>query len=264
MSTQNPTYRLLRALWEPIQARMLLLALFQGKVDRQASRAEVDALLRMTYSQIISFLEVLLGAEAASELTEMCPRVSWKQITEYLCTCYYADRAGDPVPDPPGERAFGDGGALVLHPQRTRPIMHTVPIPLLPLEQRLLSYGGTRLVYVGEPHADELLTRGQAYSGRAYAIPGGQPSHCFTNTADLWESHRDELRIVEGYGLSGDGWWRRHSWLLRERPSPRQRRLIETTVRRLCYYGFALNEHESEAFLREYGSGFPTYEGLDL
>ena len=263
MLTQNPTYLLFRALWEPIQARMLLLTLFFGKVDREASRVEVDALLQMTYTQLTSVLEVLLGAEVASELNELCSHVSWKHITEYLCTCYYADRAGNPFPEPPGEETFCDGGTLDLHPQRTRSIMYTVPIPLLPLEQRLLSYGGTRLVYVGEPHVDELLTRGKAYSGPAKAIPG-QPSRCYTNTADLWEFHRNELRIIEGYGLSEDGWWRRHSWLLRERPRARQRSLIETTVRRERYYGFALDEHEAEAFLQDYGSGFPTYEGLDL
>jgi hypothetical protein len=264
MLTQNPTYRLFHALWEPVQARMLLLALFFGKVDREASRVEVDALLQMTYSQLTSVLETLLGREVAGELTEMCSRVSWKHITEYLCTCYYADRAGNAFPGPPGEEAFCDGGSLNLHPQRTRAIMYTVPVPLLPLEQRLLSYGGTRLVYVGEPHVDELLTRGRNMPGPAKAIPGGQPSRCYTNTADLWESHRGELRIVEGYGLSEDGWWRRHSWLLRERPRPRQRSLIETTVKRSRYYGFALNEYEAEAFLHDYGSGFPIYEGLDL
>ena len=263
MLTQNPTYHLFRALWEPIQARMLLLTLFFGKVDREASRVEVDALLQMTYTQLTSVLEVLLGAEVASELNELCSHVSWKHITEYLCTCYYADRAGNPFPEPPGEETFCDGGTLDLHPQRTRSIMYTVPIPRLSLEQRLLSYGGTRLVYVGEPHVDELLTRGKAYSGPAKAIPG-QPSRCYTNTADLWEFHRNELRIIEGYGLSEDGWWRRHSWLLRERPRARQRSLIETTVRRERYYGFALDEHEAEAFLQDYGSGFPTYEGLDL
>jgi hypothetical protein len=243
---------------------MLLYCLFFGNVDRRASRVEVDVWLQTTYTQLISIVEVLLGREAANELSEMRASISWEHITEFLCTCYYADRAGDPVPDPPGEEALGDGGTLVLHHQRARAIMYTVPIPLLPLEQRLLTYGGTRLVYVGEPHLDQLLTRGQAYAGPAKAVPGGQPSRCDTNTADLWESHRDELRIVEGYGITEDGWWRRHSWLVRERPRPRQRRLIETTVRRSCYYGFVLNETESEAFLRDYGSGFPTYEGLGL
>jgi len=260
----NPTHRLLRALWEPIQARMLLSSLFFDNVDRKASRVEVDALLQMTYTQFISVVEVLLGREAANELSEMRASISWKHITEYLCTCYYADRAGNAFPDPPAEEAFRGGGPLDLHPQRARTIMHTVPIPRLSLEQRLLTYGGTRLVYVGEPHLDQLLTRGQAYAGSAKAVPGGQPSRCYTNTADLWESHRAELRIVEGYGLSEDCWWRRHSWLVREHPRPRQGRLIETTVRRSCYYGFVLNETESEAFLRDYGSGFPTYEGLCL
>ena len=33
MPTQNPPYSLLRTLWEPIQARMLLLALEQGEQE---------------------------------------------------------------------------------------------------------------------------------------------------------------------------------------------------------------------------------------
>jgi hypothetical protein len=45
--------------------------------------------------------------------------------------------------------------------------------------------------------------------------------------------------------MNRDGLWRQHSWGLL--PSGQ---IIETTVRRLAYFGFTLNDEESKSFVK--------------
>ena len=48
---------------------------------------------------------------------------------------------------------------------------------------------------------------------------------------------------MTGYALSDDGLWRQHSWLI-AKPG-RRWTVIETTCRRLLYYGVVLTEEEA-------------------
>lgn len=58
---------------------------------------------------------------------------------------------------------------------------------------------------------------------------------------------------VTGDALDADGIWRQHSWLLRKHPGPHQRRLIETTVRQVRYFGVVLDDRVAEAFYQANG-----------
>lgn len=250
----NATSQLFHLLWSDEDLLQQALRGFLSRAQGRATRLEADR-----------WLADLCGGPAQAQGLDL-ERVDWSRLTEFLCTCYYAWRARQQAPNAPGEdfweRDPGAGPPL-LHPQRARAIFETVPIPMLPLEEKLLALGGHRLVYIGEPDLAALLARGQPFDGPARLIRG-QPSRCHMNVADLWEAHRARLSIVTGYALSGDGLWRQHSFLLRTHPRPRQRRLIETTAHRIRYFGVVLDEQEAERFCLANCSGFPYGELVDI
>lgn len=252
----TPTSRMFRFLWTQED---LLVAVFDGfvrQVQRGASRQSADDWLKALAEELILPDFEIEGVE-------------WSTITEFLCDCFYALRARQPPPELHPETLWEHGyageGKVVLHPQRERAILETVPVSLLPLEQHLLTLGGHRVVYIGEPHLFELISRGQAFEGRARLV-SGQPCECHRNSADLWLAYREKLGIVTGYALSRDGVWRQHTWLLRRYPTAHQRRLIETTERRERYFGFVLDESEADTFsqLNGSGAGEPLNTSLDL
>ncbi len=109
------------------------------------------------------------------------------------------------------------------------------------LENRLLAYGGSRMVYLPEPHLVGLLSHGQVFDGRV-VLKRGLPNRCHENVAALWNKNRSTSAIVTGYALSDDGLWRQHSWLLRKQ------HVIETTMRRERYFGVVLDLGESLRF----------------
>lgn len=256
----SPTERVFQVLCKDREVHALALAGFTRQVvgDR-ASRQEVDHWLKnMVDGLCREFPQWLPGLEG--------DQVDWRRLTEYYCTCYYSSRARQrPPDDPPNAYWMGEvlaAGNTALHPQRARPIFETVPVQMLPLEEKLLALGGSRVVYSGEPHLAELLARGQVVEGAARRVPG-RPCQCHMNAADLWDAHREHLAIATGYALSTDGLWRQHSWNLRTHPTPRQRRIIETTERRVRYFGFTLNAVEADVFCRLNGSGSDFFEFLD-
>jgi hypothetical protein len=65
-------------------------------------------------------------------------------------------------------------------------------------------------------------------------------SACHANVSLVFVMSEGAIRIATGYALSPDGLWRQHSWGVDSESS----RVVETTVRRVCYYGFALNDAE--------------------
>jgi hypothetical protein len=56
---------------------------------------------------------------------------------------------------------------------------------------------------------------------------------------------RGGIRIAFGYALAPDGLWRQHSWGV----DAEDGRIVETTVRRVCYYGFVLNGVDTLLYL---------------
>jgi|SRR5579862_1811695 len=116
----------------------------------------------------------------------------------------------------------------------------------LALEQKLLSLGGREMVYM--PVMPELLdyirVRGQSFDAATLRQVKGQPSNCHENVAKRYKQRKGKERMVHGYGLSDDGLWRLHSWLIDGSDG-----VIETTVSRIAYYGIVLEGPLVEWFL---------------
>lgn len=112
------------------------------------------------------------------------------------------------------------------------------------LYAKLLAYGGGTECVTPlnvEENCPELLDRGFFVpENTKVRLLKGRPSNCHGNSANLWKQGKGQ--IVSGYALSADGLWRQHSWVTNKNG------IIETTVMRVKYYGYALNEDESKQF----------------
>jgi hypothetical protein len=117
------------------------------------------------------------------------------------------------------------------------------------LVDRLLGIAGVRVVPPGvpDPHLEQLLGQGQLWEGSA-KLGRGIPGRCHQNAVRLYQRNPVRFRVVTGYALSADGLWRQHSWGYDTAPQSR-RRTVETTERRVRYYGVMLSAAEAEAFV---------------
>lgn len=125
----------------------------------------------------------------------------------------------------------------------------------LALHKKLLSHGGLETCFPAcEPDAQRILDRGYLRNGTALMMPG-EPSHCHSNVCNLWEQNRAglDVHICTGYALSKDGLWRCHSWLLHAYNTATQHRVrvVETTEKRIAYFGFEMTDAEAEKFCDE-------------
>ncbi len=141
-------------------------------------------------------------------------------------------------------------GASLL-PTLPEPVHHiTTIIPkadLIPLYRTLLEFAGNGVVFPDEEEdLDFMLSYGQFWLGRNLKMMKGRPNQCHANTSELFLNNHDVTRICTGYALSEDGLWRCHSWLMWIKP--RSCQIVETTVKRLAYYGFVMNESLSLQF----------------
>lgn len=118
---------------------------------------------------------------------------------------------------------------------------------LFDLRQRLLSFGGEAVCLPEEDMCiQKTLRYGQLWFGdQAQYIPM-KKSQCHLNSLFLTEGDNPNLYMCTGYALSEDGMWREHSWVIdRENLD---NKIIETTTRRVLYYGYVLNSYEREKF----------------
>ena len=126
-------------------------------------------------------------------------------------------------------------------------------LPLeLELRDKILTFGGYEVCMpYQEPDAQAILCRGQLWYGDKCLVERGQQSQCHRNSCDLWEANCNshEIAIATGYALSGDGMWRQHSWLVMR--APRSVRVIETTEKRIAYFGFVMTYDEAMRFCYE-------------
>ncbi len=118
------------------------------------------------------------------------------------------------------------------------------------LIDRLLSLGGSGVAILLEEDLEKLLTRGTACKGTKARLKKGRDCRCHGNSADLWKSNKQKYRVATGWALSRDGCWRQHSWVVEPLVNWDNSgyQIIETTVRRVAYYGFMLTEEECEKF----------------
>lgn len=115
------------------------------------------------------------------------------------------------------------------------------------LHDKILSFGGDEVCMTAyDEDAVKTLSRGQFFYGSSY-MRKGQPSQCHANSAYLWDANRGHCSIATGYALSEDGLWRCHSWVVQ--PRSRTMRVWETTVKRMAYFGFVMNDTECQEFL---------------
>jgi hypothetical protein len=106
--------------------------------------------------------------------------------------------------------------------------------------------GDARFVARFEEDIDALLERGEALEGTGALMVPGEPISCHGNVARLCEDD-DSLAAMTGWALSDDGGWRQHSWCRRREDG----QILETTVDRVAYFGFELDEDELEEFVFE-------------
>ena len=121
------------------------------------------------------------------------------------------------------------------------------------LVRRLLAIGGDGVALRYEEDLDQLLEKAVISKGSKSRMMKGRPCNCHRNAANLWYNNRNneqEVRIATGWALSRDGCWRQHSWavqlLVNWDVSGYQ--ILETTVRRMVYYGFTLSKEQCETF----------------
>ena len=109
------------------------------------------------------------------------------------------------------------------------------------LRQKLLKIGGVEVVPPWEPLNVMQLADvngivkaveggGQLWDGKAAKLLPMEPCGCHDNADELARSGIG--RTATGWALSPDGLWRHHSWIVCDDGS-----LIETTVKRLLYFG---------------------------
>jgi hypothetical protein len=246
---------LLKLIWSSPSKRNHLLSTFYRWIQDGASRNDVK-------DKLPGVIDGYLAEHIISPANEIdLHHMNWDHFTEFLCTCFYSKLLRSSLPDVPSDEIWTkltnskDWGALSLHPQQDKAIKETVPVPLFPLEQKLLLFGGTRMIFRYEPDLKLLLNRGELFDEPAELVPG-EPSQCHLNVARLWNEQKGEVSIVTGYALSEDNLWRQHSWLIHEKLTTGRYRLIETTVKRVKYFGVILTEIEAKGFYKR-TLGFP-------
>ena len=114
------------------------------------------------------------------------------------------------------------------------------------LELRLLDLGGfMALLFLPDHQIGDLLDRGRFFPGSGARSRRGEDSACHANASMQFVLTEGAVHIASGYALSPDGLWRQHSWGV----DAEDGRVVETTERRVRYFGFVLNPGESLLFL---------------
>lgn len=114
------------------------------------------------------------------------------------------------------------------------------------LKDILLDIGGWAACVPNiEPDLEKIMIRGRRFPGKSITMKG-QPSRCHSNSAFCWDANRKECKICTGYALTRDGMWRQHSWCRTNSGI-----IVETTVKRVQYFGYIMTEDECEQFILE-------------
>lgn len=109
---------------------------------------------------------------------------------------------------------------------------------------RLLEVGGKAVAAQYEMDAEKILERGVEMSPKGLKMMVGDRSACHANTSRLYETNPKQVQIVTGYAMSSDQVWRQHTWGLWGN------KVVETTEKRIKYFGFVLTPQETADFCR--------------
>jgi hypothetical protein len=180
-------------------------------------------------------LEGELGFAIADRLLEsfgLCAIVHADERYGYAFRSHYKARAAAQV----------YAAALNVEERERTGLRGDEPEGLERLSQMLLAIGGAASgVGEYECQLDELLRRGQERVGRV-RMRKMRPNHCHCNASELWRQDA-ENRLVTGYALTApDGGWGQHSWCERDGL------IVETTVRRVRYWGMEMAGEEGTRF----------------
>jgi hypothetical protein len=105
-----------------------------------------------------------------------------------------------------------------------------IPDILNDLANRLLSLGGERvIIFPMDLDNLDVLSRGELFQMPVRMKRMAQ-SQCHDNSQKLINKN-SQYKLATGYGLSDDGIWRSHSWVIDNDT------IIETTIKREKYYG---------------------------
>lgn len=121
------------------------------------------------------------------------------------------------------------------------------------LNEIMLEIGGSETCFIGwDEDYIKLLERGYYREGKS-KMEKGQPRQCHYNAARIYDERveEDDVIICTGFALSEDGMWRAHSWLLQKYITGRGKvrtRILETTTKRIAYFGFELTSEEANEF----------------
>jgi len=95
----------------------------------------------------------------------------------------------------------------------------------------------------------KILEKNTDFSVSKVTLKRGQPSSCHSNSASL-SARNENYHIATGYALSKDGLWRQHTWVVQQNQA-KGWNIIETTEKRVKYFGYILDEEEREEFIYE-------------
>lgn len=112
------------------------------------------------------------------------------------------------------------------------------------LRDKLLDVAGESVCMYYEEDLHNLLARGVFLRGYNAKMMKGEDCQCHSNSSRLWEVNKKLISIATGYALSRDGMWRQHSWCV----SKKTNKVVETTLKRLLYFGFIMTDKESQSF----------------
>jgi hypothetical protein len=113
------------------------------------------------------------------------------------------------------------------------------------LRRRLLLLGGEDTAVTFDKDIEQIIQKGLACKGWAARMIKGQPCRCHQNAGNLADRNPN-VRVATGYALSPDGLWRCHSWAVDTTIgfSTSGHHVVETTERRVAYYGFMLTKQQ--------------------
>lgn len=114
----------------------------------------------------------------------------------------------------------------------------------------LLGHGGLYVVAPPrspDPDVDAILVGGRSFDATSVERVSGRALQCHRDVSRLWVEDPERVTIVVGYALCSDGLWRRHTWGFADD------RVVETSERRLAYFGVPLSHEEATRFVSANG-----------
>jgi hypothetical protein len=104
----------------------------------------------------------------------------------------------------------------------------------MPLQDKLLSFGGDWVALVPECDLKTLMEKGQLFKDKII-LKKMHPDKSHINSAQLWLTNPETYQIATGWALCNDGMWDQHTWLLKGK------NIIETTKPMKMYFGIILD-----------------------